>query len=35
MLIVNNSFKESFCGEKNVLTIFFVFNKSDVKTFIK
>ena len=35
--LVKNSFKESFYGEKkktiNVLTVFFISHKSDVKTF--
>ena len=36
--IVNNPFKESFYGKKktiNVLTTFFISNKSGVKTFLK
>ena len=35
-VMVNNPFKESFYGKKkNVLTAFFIFHKSDVKTFLK
>ena len=38
-VLVNNPFKESFYGKKkktiNVLTIFFIFHKSCVKTFLK
>ena len=38
--IINNLFKESFYKKRkektiNVLTIFFIFHKSDVKTFLK
>ena len=37
--LVNNSFKESFYRKKknnfNVLTIFFISHKSDVKIFLK
>ena len=36
--MVDNPFKESFYGEKkviNILIIFFIFHKDDVKTFIK
>ena len=36
--LVNNPFKESFYEEKktiNVLTAFFIFHKSGVKTFLK
>ena len=34
--LIKNPVKESFYGEKktiNILTIFFIFHKSDVKTF--
>ena len=37
-VMVNNSIKESFYGKKktiNILTTFFIFHKSDVKTFLK
>ena len=38
--LVKNSVKESFYGKRkkktiNVLTVFLIFNKSDVKTFLK
>ena len=37
--IVNNSFKESFYEKIkkviNILIVFFIFHKSDVKTFLK
>ena len=38
--LVKNPVKESFYGKRkekviNVLTIFFIFHKSDIKTFIK
>ena len=37
--LVKNSIKESFYGKIkkkiNVLTVFFIFHKSDVKTFLK
>ena len=35
--MINNSFKENFYGRKkiNVLTAFFISNKSDIKTFLK
>ena len=38
--LVNNPIKESFYGKRkkktmNVLTTFFIFHKSDVKTFLK
>ena len=36
--IVNNPFKKSFYGKKktiNILTTFFISNKSGVKTFLK
>ena len=40
MALVNNSVKENFQGKRkkkaiNILTIFFISHKSDVKTFIK
>ena len=37
-VMVNNSIKESFYGKKktiNILTVFSIFHKSDVKTFLK
>ena len=38
-VLVNNPFKESFYRKKkktiNILTVFFIFHKSDVKTFLK
>ena len=39
-VLVNNLVKESFYGKRkkktiNVLTVFFIFHKSDVKTFLK
>ena len=37
-VMVNNSIKESFYGKKktiNILTTFFIFHKSDVKTSLK
>ena len=37
-VIVNNLFKEIFYGKKkviNILTVFSIFHKSDVKTFLK
>ena len=38
-VLVNNPFKESFYGRKkktiNVLTIFFIFHKSCIKTLLK
>ena len=35
--LVNNPIKESFYGKrkKNILTVFFISHKSDVKTFLK
>ena len=38
--LVNNLVKESFYGKRkkksiNVLTVFFIFHKSDIKTFLK
>ena len=36
--LVKNPVKESFYGKRkknNVLTVFFIFHKSDVKTFLK
>ena len=37
-VLVNNSFKENFYGKKktiNILTVFFIFYKNGVKTFLK
>ena len=37
-VLVNNPFKEKFYGKRkkiNVLTHFFIYHKSDVKTFLK
>ena len=38
-ILVNNPVKENFYGEKkktiNVLTVFFIFHKSDIKIFLK
>ena len=38
-VLVNNPFKESFYRKKkktiNILTVTFIFHKSDVKTFLK
>ena len=40
-VLVNNPFKESFYGklkkkkEINILTVFFIFHKSGIKTFLK
>ena len=37
--LINNSFKENFYGKRkktiNILTVFFISHKSDVKTFLK
>ena len=39
-VLINNLVKENFYGKRkkktiNVLTVFFIFHKSDVKTFLK
>ena len=35
-IIVNNPFKKSFYEKKiNILTVFFIFHKNSVKTFLK
>ena len=36
-VMINNPFKKSFYEKKtnNVLTVFFIFHKNDVKTFLK
>ena len=39
-VIINNPFKEKFYGKRkkktiNILTVFFISHKSDIKTFLK